>query len=77
MFLDGSLVEGVDLRCLGLAAGRDDLVRNAVERGESAPGEEDPRSLAREGPGGCTADGPTASVDHSVLVLKQHHSPHR
>lgn len=43
-----------------------------VNLGESAPGKEDLRSLTCESTGYRAADRTTASVDHSVLVLKQH-----
>jgi hypothetical protein len=72
VLVDGSLVEGVDLRCLGPASGGGNLMRYPVELAPGTPGEEDRRSLTCEGPGDGAADRTTASIDHSGLVLQQH-----
>lgn len=70
--LDGRFVQRVHLGGLGNAAGGRDLLGHLLELGEGTTGQHDPRSLAREGAGHRAADGAASSVDHGVLVAKQH-----
>jgi len=75
VLLDGPLVERVDSSRLGHGSGGGDLLGHRVERGHGTTGEEDLRPLAGEGTGNRTTYGTAPSVDHSVLVLKQHVHP--
>jgi len=72
VLVDGFLVKSVDFRDLGHASCGGNPPGHFVKLGESPPGKEDLRSLTCEGAGYRAADRTTASVDHSVLVLKQH-----
>jgi hypothetical protein len=67
-----SLVERIDLRGLRSSASSDDVGRDGIESRLRAPGEEDPGAFPREDARDPPADGPSASVDHGVLVLQQH-----
>jgi hypothetical protein len=66
MRVDGLLVEGVHLSRFRLAARGGDLPRHLVELVEGAPGEEDGRSLAREGAGYRAADRATHPLHRSL-----------
>jgi hypothetical protein len=65
------LLERVDLRRLRGPAGGGDLPGDLVHRRLPPPGEEDPRTLGREGACHRTADRATGAVDHRDLV-RQH-----
>src|SRR5215510_1413397 len=66
------LVESVDLRRLGGSAGGNDVLSDRFDLRPKAPGEKKLCPLARKGACDRAADRASGSVDHSVLVLKQH-----
>jgi hypothetical protein len=65
------LIENVDLRGLDHPARGGDITRHGVEVRLRPPGDEDPRAFPGEYPGDGAADSAPASIDHSVLILKQ------
>jgi hypothetical protein len=69
--VDGVPVKRVDFRRVGHTSCGGNVLGHMVKLGERATGKEDPRSLTCEGTGDRAADRATASVDHSVLVLKR------
>jgi hypothetical protein len=64
----GVLVEDVERGDVGGPAGGGDVVGDAFEAAERAPGQVDDRALGGERPGDGAADGPTAAVDDGDLV---------
>jgi hypothetical protein len=75
VFLDGPLVQDIDLRRLDHSARRGDLFGHLFERLTGATGEEYFSPLAGESAGDRAADRASPSVDYGVLVLKQHLGP--
>jgi hypothetical protein len=71
-FLGQNPRESLLLRGLGRSAGGGDVGCHGVEPGQCPPGDEDPCAFLREYLRHGAADSATASVDHSVLVMKQH-----
>src|SRR5262245_63904817 len=72
MLVHSLLVESVDLRRLGRSAGGNDVLSDRFDRRPAAPGEKKSGPLARKGACDSAADCASGSIDHSVLVLKQH-----
>src|SRR5262245_35832437 len=72
MLVHSLLVESVDFRRLSGSAGGYDLLSDTFDRYTAAPGEKKLGPLARKGACDSTADCASGSVDHCVLVLKQH-----
>ena len=72
MFVNGLLVERVDLRRLGRSARGNDVPGDELNGCEGAAGEEETGSLGREGVRDGAADRTTGSVDHRDLVLQSH-----
>ena len=75
VLIDGSLVEGIDLRRLGRPSRGADLLGRFLEALQGSTGEGDPRALAGEGAGDRGAHLPSTAVDHGALVLEQHPRP--
>ena len=73
MLIDGVLIECVKLGDLRGSAGRADSFRDCLELVGGSSGEEHLRSLAGERLGDGAADRASASLDHRVLSLEQHH----
>ncbi len=72
MGLHARFVKGVDLRCFGASALRNDFRGDNLDRCAVAPGEKNLRPLARKGACDSTADFTRSAVDHRNLVLKHH-----
>jgi hypothetical protein len=75
VFVDRRLVEGIDLRRLGLSSRGADLLGHLLEALQGSTGEEDPGPLAGKRAGYRAAYLPSRPVDHRVLVLEQHLHP--
>src|SRR5215218_2517165 len=75
MLLDGLLVQGVDLCGLGHSSSRGYLLRNLVERSDSASCEENSGSLTSVRRGHRAPYLSSTSVDHCGLALEQHVHP--
>jgi hypothetical protein len=69
------LVQSVDLRRLGHSPSRGYVLRDLVERCDSASCEKDPGSLAGESTGHRAAYFSSTPVDYSVLPFEQHVYP--
>jgi hypothetical protein len=70
MLLHSLLVESVDLRRLGGAAGGNDFLGDNFDGFPLAPGEKQLGTLRRKGACDSAANGASGSVDHSGLVFK-------
>ena len=70
VLLHGLLVERVDLRGLGDAAGSNDLLGDGIHLRHVASRQEDPCPLACESPGDGAADRAPGSIDHGGLVSR-------
>jgi hypothetical protein len=68
VFVDRRLVEGIDLRRLGLSSRGADLLGHLLEALEGTTGEEDVGPLSGEGSGNRATDRPSPSVDNGVLA---------
>src|SRR5579863_7026671 len=71
MLVHSLLVESIDLRRLGGAAGGNDVLSDRFDRRQFAPGEKNLRPLACEGACGA-ADVASGTVDHCNFVLQHH-----
>src|SRR5262245_34829158 len=72
MLVHSPLVERVDLRRLGGSASGNGVLGYRFDWRQAPTGEKKLCPLARKGACDSAADRASGSVDHSVLVLKQH-----
>jgi hypothetical protein len=72
MFLDGHLIKRIDLSRLGDSSSIQNLPGHNFDRSQLTTGQEQPGTLAREGPRNRAANSSSRSIDHGILVFKQH-----
>src|SRR6185312_12921598 len=70
MLINSLLIKGINLRCLGIAASRNDVPGNRLDRRQAAPGEKKPGSFACESTCDSAADLAACPIDHCDLVFQ-------
>jgi hypothetical protein len=77
MLLDGLLLKGIDLGCLGCSSCGGDIFREGFNRRQCAARKEDVCPVARKGTRDRTADMSSCPIDDGAFALEKHRSSFR